>query len=99
MLIPPRAARTDTLLPYTTGVRSGGQMAGRHAVMIGTAHFVNAVVQRRDLIRVAALRICLPASQSLEPMVDWPQDLRATVDPMVFMVEGDRKSTRLNSSH
>src|SRR3546814_619944 len=68
--------------------RAGGQIAGLDAVMIGTTHFVNAVVQRRDLIRVAALRICLPASQSLEPMVDWPQDLRATVDPMVFMVEG-----------
>ncbi|MFT3818644.1 MAG: hydantoinase/oxoprolinase family protein [Rubrivivax sp.] len=58
------------------------------AVMIGTTHFINAVVQRRDLVRVAALRIGLPASQSLVPMIDWPRDLRAAVDPLVFMVEG-----------
>jgi len=62
--------------------------AGLDAVMIGTTHFVNAVVQRRDLVRVAALRICLPASASLPPMVDWPADLRAAVEPMTFLVEG-----------
>ncbi|HEY7249034.1 MAG TPA: hydantoinase/oxoprolinase N-terminal domain-containing protein, partial [Methylomirabilota bacterium] len=31
------------------------------AVMIGTTHFTNAVVQRRDLGRVAAVRIGLPS--------------------------------------
>ena len=31
-------------------------------VMIGTTHFVNAVVQRRSLTRTAALRLCLPAT-------------------------------------
>ena len=66
----------------------GPRATGLDAVMIGTTHFVNAVVQRRDLIRVAAIRISLPASQSLEPMIDWPDDLRQTVDPMIFMVEG-----------
>lgn len=58
------------------------------AVMIGTTHFTNAVVQRRELIRVAAIRICLPASASLEPMIDWPADLRKTIDPMIFLVGG-----------
>ena len=47
------------------------------AVMIGTTHFTNAVVQRRDLTRVAAVRIGLPASASLEPFCDWPEDLAA----------------------
>ena len=67
---------------------AGDLAHGVEAVMIGTTHFVNAVVQRRDLVRVAAIRLGLPASASLEPMVDWPRDLRAIVDPMVFMVEG-----------
>lgn len=58
------------------------------AVMIGTTHFINAVVQRRDLVRVPAIHIGLPASASLEPMVDWPRDLRVVVDPLIFMVEG-----------
>src|SRR6185503_2297175 len=58
------------------------------AVMIGTTHFTNAVVQRRDLTRVAAIRIGLPASASLPPFVDWPDDLAALVRGEVVMVEG-----------
>ena len=50
------------------------------AVMIGTTHFINAVVQRRCLSRVGAIRIGLPASASLPPFCDWPQDLAAVVD-------------------
>lgn len=68
--------------------RAAGDLHGVQAVMIGTTHFVNAVVQRRGLVRVAAIRIGLPASASLQPMADWPRDLRDRVDPMVFMVEG-----------
>jgi N-methylhydantoinase A/oxoprolinase/acetone carboxylase beta subunit len=64
--------------------------AGRppEAVVIGTTHFTNAVVQRRDLTPVAAIRIGLPAGASLPPFVDWPQDLAALVRGEVFMVEG-----------
>jgi N-methylhydantoinase A/oxoprolinase/acetone carboxylase beta subunit len=58
------------------------------AVMIGTTHFTNAVVQRRDLGRVAAIRVGLPASASLEPFDDWPPDLAAAVRGEVFMLEG-----------
>ncbi len=58
------------------------------AVMIGTTHFTNAVVQRRDLTRVAAIRIGLPASASLPPFVDWPEDLAAIVRGDVVMLEG-----------
>jgi N-methylhydantoinase A/oxoprolinase/acetone carboxylase beta subunit len=58
------------------------------AVMIGTTHFTNAVVERARLDRVAAIRIAMPAAASLPPMVDWPADLRAAVEPMSFMVEG-----------
>ena len=58
------------------------------AVMIGTTHFTNAVVQRRDLSRVAAVRIGLPASASLEPFDDWPEDLAAAVRGEVFMLAG-----------
>lgn len=58
------------------------------AVMIGTTHFTNAVVERARLERVAAIRIAMPAGASLPPMVDWPDDLRLCVDPLIFMVEG-----------
>ena len=56
--------------------------------MIGTTHFTNAVVQRRDLDRVAAIRIGLPSGASLPPFVDWPEDLAAIVRGEVFMLEG-----------
>jgi N-methylhydantoinase A/oxoprolinase/acetone carboxylase beta subunit len=58
------------------------------AAMIGTTHFTNAVVQRRDLTRVAAVRIGLPASASLPPFVDWPADLAGLVRGDVVMLEG-----------
>ncbi|MDA1258747.1 MAG: hydantoinase/oxoprolinase family protein [Chloroflexi bacterium] len=58
------------------------------AAMIGTTHFTNAVVQRRGLTSVAAVRIGLPASASLPPFVDWPDDLAAVVRGRVFMIEG-----------
>jgi len=58
------------------------------AVMIGTTHFTNAVVQRRDLTRVAAIRIGLPSGASLEPFIDWPGDLAALVRGEVVMLEG-----------
>jgi N-methylhydantoinase A/oxoprolinase/acetone carboxylase beta subunit len=58
------------------------------AAMIGTTHFTNAVVQRRDLARVAAIRIGLPSGASLPPFVDWPDDLAALVRGEVVMLEG-----------
>ncbi len=58
------------------------------AVMIGTTHFTNAVVRRRGLVPVAALRIGLPASASLPPFVDWPAQLREVVRGEVCMVRG-----------
>lgn len=58
------------------------------AVMIGTTHFTNAVVQRRHVAKVAAVRIGLPAAATLPPFVDWPADLRALVQGPTFMIEG-----------
>src|SRR5215831_6802179 len=57
-------------------------------VVIGTTHFVNAVVQRRNLSRVAAIRVGLPASVSLPPFCDWPADLAQLVRGEVIMLEG-----------
>ena len=79
-----RRPRSSRLTPAT--LRSpAAQIDG---VVIGTTHFVNAVVQRRDLSRVAAVRIGLPASASLPPFCDWPADLAELVRGEVFMLEG-----------
>jgi N-methylhydantoinase A/oxoprolinase/acetone carboxylase beta subunit len=89
------AAKTPTTPDVTTGIVTAlGLLTTERralavdAVMIGTTHFTNAVVQRRDLTPVAALRIGLPASASLPPFVDWPEDLADLVRGEVFMVEG-----------
>lgn len=58
------------------------------AVMIGTTHFTNAVVQRRHVARIAAVRIGLPAASTLPPFVDWPADLRALAQGPTFMIRG-----------
>jgi N-methylhydantoinase A/oxoprolinase/acetone carboxylase beta subunit len=57
-------------------------------VAIGTTHFVNAAVQRDGLVPVAAIRIGLPATASLPPFCDWPEDFAAAVRGEVFMLEG-----------
>ena len=41
---------------------AGGALKKLDGVMIGTTHFINAVVQRRSLTKVAALRLGMPAS-------------------------------------
>ena len=57
-------------------------------VMIGTTHFTNAVVERRHLTRTACIRLGLPATACLPPMVDWPRDLSEAVGGVMFMAHG-----------
>lgn len=58
------------------------------AVMLGTTHFVNALLQRKDLAPSAALRLCLPATTMLPPLVDWPDDLKNSIGAHTYMVSG-----------
>ena len=91
------SVKTATTLDITAGILTALIELTRHpevlleaidGVVIGTTHFVNAVLQRRDLARVAAVRIGLPASASLPPFCDWPADLADCVSGEVFMLEG-----------
>ena len=50
------------------------------AVLVGTTHFVNAIVQRSaDLSPVAVLRLCGAASHALPPFVSLPHDLATLI--------------------
>ena len=90
------AVKTPTTADVTTGitralaalVEQAPAAREAQAAMIGTTHFTNAVVQRRDLGRVAAVRIGLPSGASLPPFVDWPEDLAGLVRAEVVMLEG-----------
>jgi N-methylhydantoinase A/oxoprolinase/acetone carboxylase beta subunit len=91
------AVKTPTSADVTGGIVTALGLLSNHpevaqgaidGVVIGTTHFVNAVVQRRHLSPVAAIRIGLPASASLPPFCDWPEDLAGLVRGSVFMLEG-----------
>jgi N-methylhydantoinase A/oxoprolinase/acetone carboxylase beta subunit len=91
------AVKTPTTEDVTGGIVAALDLLRRHrrvaegridGVVIGTTHFINAVVQRLHLGRIAAVRIGMPAAASLPPFCDWPKDLAALVAGEVFMLEG-----------
>jgi N-methylhydantoinase A/oxoprolinase/acetone carboxylase beta subunit len=58
------------------------------SVMIGTTHFTNAVVEAKRLVPTAAVRLGLPATEALPPLVDWPDRLRRAIGNHVYMCHG-----------
>lgn len=62
--------------------------SGVRAVMIGTTHFINALVEANRLAPTAALRLGLPATAALPPMVDWPQRLVTAVSGRSYLAHG-----------
>ncbi|MEM7218268.1 MAG: hydantoinase/oxoprolinase family protein [Pseudomonadota bacterium] len=58
------------------------------AVMLGTTQFTNAVVERRELTEVAAIRIGLPSGQGLAPKCGWPEDIAAALGASDYAVHG-----------
>ncbi len=67
---------------------SGIDTAAIDGVMIGTTHFTNAVVERKHLTPTACIRLGLPATVCLPPMVDWPDDLREIVGGNAHLAHG-----------
>ncbi|HYU92005.1 MAG TPA: hydantoinase/oxoprolinase family protein [Actinomycetota bacterium] len=57
-------------------------------VMLGTTHATNAVLQRRDLRRVAVLRLGAPATFAVPPLSGWPEDLRGAISAGEAIVGG-----------
>jgi N-methylhydantoinase A/oxoprolinase/acetone carboxylase beta subunit len=58
------------------------------SVMIGTTQFINAFVQRKGLARIAALRVSLPKTDGVPPLVGWPEDLLDVVGKETHLVGG-----------
>ncbi|MGO1629466.1 MAG: ROK family protein, partial [Microbacterium sp.] len=48
-------------------------------VMLGTTHATNAIVARRGLAKVAAIRLGAPAGTEWPPLAEWPADLSAEI--------------------
>jgi N-methylhydantoinase A/oxoprolinase/acetone carboxylase beta subunit len=67
-------------------------------VMIGTTHFTNAFVERKNLLDVGIIRIALPASRGIPPLIDWPESLLAEIGDHRHLVAGGYQfDGRLNS--
>ena len=90
------AVKRPTTADVTSGIREALREALRHlppgrqvgAVMVGTTHLTNALLERKRLAPTAVLRLALPATESLPPLVDWPAELRDALGARNFMVRG-----------
>jgi N-methylhydantoinase A/oxoprolinase/acetone carboxylase beta subunit len=91
------AVKAATTPDVTSGIVTAlDGLQGQHAfapadvqaVMIGTTHFINALVEARGLAPTAALRLGLPATASLPPLVDWPARLVEAVSGRAYLAHG-----------
>jgi N-methylhydantoinase A/oxoprolinase/acetone carboxylase beta subunit len=77
---------------------SGEDSADIQCVMIGTTHFTNAFVERKHLLDVGIIRIALPASRGIPPLIDWPESLLAEIGDHRHLVAGGYQfDGRINS--
>lgn len=90
-------AKVRTTPDITTGILQALEKAVKEsgispddivAVMYGTTHGLNAIVTRKGLVKVGVIRIGLPATAAIEPMRDWPADLREAVGNTYKLVRG-----------
>jgi N-methylhydantoinase A/oxoprolinase/acetone carboxylase beta subunit len=101
VLMDDRRVLAEVKTPTTSDVTSGivkvlqtlmsdsGVEAGQiRAVMIGTTHFTNAVVEAKRLMPTACIRLGLPATQALPPMVDWPDRLKQVLGDHSYLCHG-----------
>lgn len=90
------AHKSLTTADVTTGVKNalahirdnGVEMHEVDAVMIGTTQFTNAVIERRELSTVAAIRLGLPSGRGMPPKLGWPSDISAALGSTDFMLHG-----------
>ena len=90
------AAKLPTTVDVTNGIvnslsgllRQLPRDGNVDAVMVGTTHFTNALLEQRGLSPTAVVRLSLPATQLLPPLVDWPTQLKQAVRGYTYMVAG-----------
>ena len=91
------SVKTHTTADVMTGIIDGIAQLLSHAqlspdaissVMIGTTQFTNALVERRGLAEVAAVRLALPSGQAAAPKIGWPEDLVQAIGDHVYELPG-----------
>ncbi|WP_435156644.1 hydantoinase/oxoprolinase N-terminal domain-containing protein [Amycolatopsis sacchari] len=91
------STKTSTTADVTSGIvaaidglqrQRAFDPAAVQAVMIGTTHFINALIEAHRLAPTAAVRLSLPAGASLPPMVDWPRRLVDAIAGRSYLAHG-----------
>ncbi len=57
-------------------------------VMLGTTHATNAITERRGLNDVGVIRLGAPATESIRPLLEWPDDLEAAIGNKTAILDG-----------
>jgi len=87
--VPATSDVTEGIIAALEGVMRDGHVAAAAiaAVVVGTGHVADAFVERR-VAPVACIRLGLPATSALPPMVDWPDDTRAAIGVRCYLAHG-----------
>lgn len=56
--------------------------------MLGTTHCTNAIVERKRLNKVAAIRIGAPATLAIKPLIGVPEDLKNIIGQHLYIAKG-----------
>src|SRR3546814_18140484 len=104
ILLPPISTRTDTPFPYTTLFRSLGDLDVEIGIqLLRRARIVAGAAAGQHCQRTTPQQVMQAAGGGIGEFGDFRtrEDVEATarVDVGVDGGQGDRKSTRLNSSH
>jgi N-methylhydantoinase A/oxoprolinase/acetone carboxylase beta subunit len=67
---------------------AGIEYSALGAVMIGTTHFTNALVERQHLAPVGVIRLARPAGTGIPPQSGWPDDLLAATTMLCRIASG-----------
>ena len=57
-------------------------------VMLGTTHATNAIAERRGLNEVGVIRLGAPATKSIRPLLEWPDDLARAIGDNIAILDG-----------
>lgn len=57
-------------------------------VMLGTTHFTNALVQRRNLQQVGVIRLGTPACDAIPPLSGWPEGIKNCTGEHLYLLPG-----------
>jgi len=68
--------------------QSGVAAGDLEYVMLGTTHATNAIAERRGLNEVGVIRVGAPATKSIRPLLEWPDDLAEAVGNNIAILDG-----------